>query len=74
MINSYTISYFFNLKLDKNWFTLFHKIIIFDQVNMFNSVLELFNRKFFEEKSDESYRHKNSISSNIISQNNEEKN
>ena len=41
---------------------------------MFNSVLELFNRKFFEEKSDESYRHKNSISSNIISQNNEEKN
>ena len=74
MIDSHPIRYFFNLKLDKNGFTLFHKLIIFDQVNMFNSALELFKRKFLEEKGDESYKDRNSISSNIISTKDEEKN
>ena len=73
MIDSHPIRYFFNLKLDKNEFTLFHKIIIFDQINMFNSALELFKRKFLEEKGDESSRHRNSINSSIFSQNDEEK-
>ena len=73
MIESHPLRYFFNLKLDKNEFTLFHKIIIYEQIPMFNSILEIFKNKFQEEKGIEFSKHKNSINSNIISQNEEEK-
>ena len=73
MIESHPLRYFFNLKLDKNEFTLFHKIIIYEQIPMFNSILEVFKNKFQEEKGIEFSKHKNSINSNIISQNEEEK-
>ena len=73
MIDSHPLRYFFNLKLDKKEFTLFHKIIIYEQILMFNSILDLFKNKFQEEKGNESTKHKNSINSNVISQNEEEK-
>ena len=73
MIESHPLRYFFNLKLDKKEFTLFHKIIIYDQITMFNSLLEIFKNKFQEEKGIEVTKHKNSINSNVISQNEEEK-
>ena len=73
MIESHPLRYFFNLKLDKKEFTLFHKIIIYDQITMFNSLLEIFKNKFQEEKGNEITKHKNSINSNVISQNEEEK-
>ena len=50
MIDSHPLRYFFNLKLDKKEFTLFHKIIIYEQILMFNSILDLFKNKFQEEK------------------------
>ena len=50
MIDSHPIRYFFNLRLDgESELTLFHKIILFDDISMFNSVLELFKTKFKEE-------------------------
>ena len=50
MIDSHPIRYFFNLRLDgESELTLFHKIILFDDVSMFNSALELFKTKFKEE-------------------------
>ena len=74
MIDSHPLRYFFNLKLDKNGLSLFHKIIILEKINMFNSILEAFKRRFLEEKGNESPKHKNSINSNKVPQNNEEKN
>ena len=74
MIDSHHLRYFFNLKLDKNGLTLFHKIILLDQIDMFNSILEAFKRRFLDEKGNESPKHKNSINSNKVPQNNEEKN
>ena len=74
MIDSHPLRYFFNLKLDKNGLSLFHKIIILEKINMFNSILEAFKRRFLDEKGNESPKHKNSINSNKVPQNNEEKN
>ena len=73
MIDSHPLRYFFNLKLDKKEFTLFHKIIIFAQIPMFNLALEAFKTKFSEEKGIESPKHRNSFNSNNLSQNDEEK-
>ena len=74
MIDSHHLRYFFNLKLDKNGLTLFHKIILLDQIDMFNSILETFKRRFLIEKGSESLKHTNSSNSNTIPQNDEEKN
>lgn len=63
MINSHPLRYFFNLKLDKNEFSLFHKIIIFEQKRMFYSVLELFKNRFSLEINKEKSYINNSINS-----------
>ena len=73
MIDSHPLRYFLNLKLDKKEFTLFHKIIIYAQMPMFNSALEAFKTKFSDEKGNESPKHRNSFNSNNISQIDEEK-
>ena len=50
MIDSHPIRYFFNLKLDgPNELSIFHKIILLDNISMFNSTLEFFKTKFKEE-------------------------
>ena len=50
MIDSHPIRYFFNLKLDgPNELSIFHKIILLDNISMFNSSLEFFKTKFKEE-------------------------
>ena len=73
MINSHPLRYFFNLKLDKNEYSLFHKIIIFDQFEMFNSTLEVFKIKFNEEKGNNGQKYRYSIDSIGNSQIDEEK-
>ena len=65
--------YFFNLKLDKNELTLFHKIIILDQKSMFFSALKTFKNKFLNEKIIENSVVGSSINSNSNEQNDEEK-
>ena len=52
LIDSHPIRYYFNLKLDDaNELTIFHKIILLEQVPMFNSSIEFFSNKFKEETS-----------------------
>lgn len=49
MIDSHPIRYYFNLKLDENELTLFHKIILYNHTPMFMSALDFFTNKFKEE-------------------------
>ena len=50
MLDSHPLRFFFNLKLDdSNELSLFHKIILLDQISMFNSSIEFFSNKFKEE-------------------------
>ena len=50
MIDSHPIRFYFNLKLDdSNELSLFHKIILLDQTQMFHSSIQFFTEKFKEE-------------------------
>ena len=70
MVESHPLRYFFNLKLDKKEFSIFHKIIIYENKLMFNSILEVFKNKFSEEKGEHILKFPNSF---IKSQNEEER-
>ena len=65
MIDSHPIRFYFNLKLDdSNELSLFHKIILLDQTQMFHSSIQFFTEKFKEETMNTSKSPKNNIESN----------
>ena len=65
MIDSHPIRFYFNLKLDdSNELSLFHKIILLDQTQMFHSSIQFFTEKFKEETMNTSKSPNNNIESN----------